>query len=222
MRVLIGVIITFLAIACDSSQVTQVVGTAKLTPERIEAYIRAYKALKKQVPDLLQELNLNAVDPKNGFAKIESIIQEAGVDDYPAFVRLNAKIGAVFSIIQAEKGMGNFKNLEESSQQILQQGQQLIQEQLDNPEVPEETKEGLRQQLKELQAGEQQLTDTYAHNFEWANLVLEKVKDLTTILVDEEEVALVKEYESKLMDAYVGFPLPAGMNGKLPELQWDF
>ena len=56
-----------------------------------------------------------------GFNKFENIIKGGGITDYPAFVLMNAKIGSIFSIIQAEISMVKFKNLNQNGQELIQQ-----------------------------------------------------------------------------------------------------
>ena len=220
-------LLLFLAIihACSQSQADKISGgKGTLTDEKIQNYIKAYKALKDGVPKMLEKLNLESREMSPGeigFSNIEKMIQDAGLKDYPEFVRLNAKIGAVFSILQAKKGMKNFKNLEESSSEMIDDGMKIVQDQINNPDVPEETKMALRQQLNEMKKNQKQLHSEYNHNFKWANVVMDKVQDLTDLIVNENDVLLVKKYEDEIMHAYVGFPLPAEMNGKLPKLNWE-
>ncbi len=206
-------------------QVAENARNLELTDENVSRYLRAYKALRESAPGMLEELNQQGETPDAGqkqFANAESMITGAGLKDYPEFVILNAKIGAVFSIMQATKGMDRFKNLQESSNRMMDSGMEEIQKQLDNPDVPEETKVELRKMLEELQAGQQQLNQEYDKNKNWADFVMKKAKKITGTIVSDKDIEVVKRHEKEIMEAYVGFPLPYQNDGNMPEVDFSF
>ncbi len=180
--------------------------------------------MKEQAPGVLQKLNEEGnteVAGQAGFNDFEKIIKEGGLGNFPDFVRLNAKIGGVFSIMQANKGMETAKNLEESGQSMFSDGMRVIQEQLDDPNVPEETKVELRTALEELKGGAKELKDTYTGNLEWANLVMEQANKLSGLIVNKKDIEVIKKHEAEIFEAYTGFPEPVGNDGKLPPIKWE-
>jgi len=211
-------IIFFLA---SCSQVTGEKGT--LTDRKIQSYIKAYKGLKEAAPGMLKNLNENgetADAGKAGFADFEEIIKDAGMEDYPDFVRTNAKIGVIFSLIEANKGMNRSSNLERSGKEMIDDGVAFIETQLADPNVPEETKVELRKQIEEMKANKQKLTDTYAKNTKIANMVLDQVQKIQGMIVNEADIDAVQRHHADLFEAYTGFPEPAGMDGKLPKIDF--
>lgn len=183
-----------------------------LSEEKIERYIKAYSSLRKQSPQILETMNQDPDNPETTgqeqFEIIQQIITEAGLEDYSEFVMLNGKIGAIFSIIQAESGMADFDNLQESSNQMLDESINELQQNLNDPDIPEETKEDIRATIKELESSKKELQENYSKNAKWANLVVDRVKSLSGFIASPEEIELVKKYEQRIMEAYVGFPLP--------------
>ena len=183
----------------------------KLTDKKIDQYIAAYNNLKKKMPQLLQEMNKNPQNKdigKNQFEQINSLIKETGIKDYTEFVLLNAKIGSIFSIIQGEKGMSDFEKLKEKGDKMLSDGEKQLMEQINNPDIPEETKAELKKALEEIRQSTKNISDTYANNTKWANLVMDKVKGVSNLMVDKNDIDVVKRNESKIMQAYTGFTKP--------------
>ena len=182
-----------------------------LTDERVENYIEVYKKMRKHTPEILQGLNEEGGINENGqesYEAFEKIIKEGGLDDFADFVRLNAKIGAIFSIIQANKGMEQYGKLKSGSENMFDENIKLLEEQLADPEIPEDTKQELRESIKEIKKGKQEFNESMGKNEAWANLVLENVQKLTNLIADEHDVEVVMRHESEIMEAYVGFPLP--------------
>lgn len=211
-----AVVVSILIFSCQGIDEAK---SLQLTDENIQNYIAAYKNLREAAPDILQSINENpsAEEGQEQFSGIESAIMDAGLANYPQFVLLNAKIGSTFSIIQASKGMDRFQNLQNSSNTMFDDGMKAIQEQIDDPNIPEETKASLRETLEELKANQQEMNDTYEQNRVWADFVMETVEDITGYIVSEEDIELVKKYETELMEAYVGFPLPYENDGNMPK-----
>lgn len=193
----------------------------KLTDEKMEKYLKAYKALRQKAPDVLRELNANGETPEagqEGFNTFENTIKDAGLDSYTEFVILNAKVGSIFSLIQAESGMETFGNLRSSGNVMFDDGIAQIEEQLQNPDLPEETRIELEKAKAELQKGQSEMNQTYEENEKWANLVIDNVQKLTGLIVDEDEVEVVKKYEDQILQAYTGFDVPYKLDGDMTKM----
>ncbi len=220
-KLFLGLCIMSLLFSC--SQVTGKKGT--LTDQKIQNYIKAYKGLRENAPGMLKNLNENGetVDAgKAGFADFEKIIKEAGMENYPDFVRTNAKIGVIFSLIEANKGLTRSGNLERSSKAMIDDGIAFLEKQIADPNVPEETKAELRKQILEQKKNKKKLTDTYDKNTGIANLVIEKVQKIQGMVVNESDVEAVERNHTALFEAFTGFPEPAGMDGNLPKINFEF
>ena len=197
---------------------------SSLTDEKVKNYIEVYKQLREEAPIILEKINSN---PKNAdigqeqYATIQNIIKDGGFDNYAQFVMVNAKIGSIFSIIQANSGMEKFENLVESGDDLIDDGIALIKEQLDDPEVPEETKVELRKTLKELQKGQNESNDNWKKNEKIAKIVMKTTKKISGLIVSEGDIQIVKKYEAEIMEAYVGFQMPELPDGNFPKLNLD-
>ncbi len=192
-----------------------------LTGEQIENYIETYTQLREEAPEILESIN---IDPKNAelgkeqYAKIQKIIKEGGFDNYSQFIITNAKIGSIFSILQAETGMENFEDLNENSNKMLDDGIAEIDKILNDPDIPEDIKVEQRKIKEELLKGTKQLEESWKKNKKWADKVMKSTKKFTGLFISEDDIAIVKEYEDKIMEAYTGFQMPELPNGKFPEL----
>ena len=195
-----------------------------LTDQKIQNYIKAYKRLRENAPKILANLNQNGetIDASSmGFLEFEKIIKDAGMEGYPDFVRTNAKIGVAFSLIEAHKGVNRADNLRESGKEMINDAIAFMQKQIDNPDVPEETKEELRQQIEEHKKNKKLLVKTYSDNTEIANLVIKQVEKIRGMVVNQSDVEAVERNHADLYEAFTGFPEPPGMDGKLPKLQLE-
>jgi hypothetical protein len=162
-----------------------------LTDEKVSQYITAYKNLKSKTPGLLEKFNQNGESVqagKEGFADFESAIKESGLSGYSEFVVLNAKIGSIFGIIQASKGMNQFENMHNQGQEMFSEAQQTIQKQLDDPNVSEETKNELRKSLEEIKNSQKTVNADYENNMKWGKFVMEKVQKISGLIVDEKDI----------------------------------
>jgi len=216
-NILLSTLFSALIISC--TQITGEKGT--LTNEQVENYIKAYTKLKEVAPDILIDINENSDESKvgkDGFDSIEKIIKDCGIESYAEFVRLNAKIGTVFSILQAHRGMDQQANLQESGQDMFNDSYRLIEEQLNDPEVPEETKEELRKTLEELKQSSNELKESYESNKIIADWVMGKVQKISGLLVNEADVEVIQSYEDEIFKAYTGFPRPEGLDGNMTDL----
>ncbi|MBN2890325.1 MAG: hypothetical protein JXL97_00525 [Bacteroidales bacterium] len=196
----------------------------KLTEEKVQNYINVYMELRSAAPDILENINKdpeNADIGKEEYKKIESIIKDGGFENYADFVYTNAKIGSVFSIIQAQKGMNNFENLNESSNDMFEEGIKEIQKVIDDPETPEETRQELIAQIDEMKQSQILMNDTYEQNEDLAKFVLKGVEKISGLIVNEDEIAIIEKYEQEILATYVGFQLPELPDGHMPELNLD-
>lgn len=179
-----------------------------LTEAKLEAYLKAYKELKEKGPDFLSQVNTGELNSqKQGYEEFEDVLQKNGLT-FTEFVKLNAKIGAIYSIAQAEDFMKKMEGLQEWGQQSIDEGVAEIQKALDDPDVPEDTKEELRKTMEELKAQKETMTGSYQHNEKWAKLVLEKVNKITNQKASEQEIELVKKYLDEITEVYTGGVMP--------------
>lgn len=183
-----------------------------LTPQKIEAYLASYKALREKAPEFLNDANTKNVDvQKQGFADFEATIKNNGLS-YREFVEINAKVGAVYSVLQGEDFMNQMANMKDDGMEQMDAGQKQIQAQIDDPNVPEEAKVELRKALKEMQAGKEKINSEYDKNKEWADLVMDKTKAICNLFISKEEVELVKQYMDRITEAYTGGVIPKNFN----------
>lgn len=195
-----------------------------LTDEQVLNYIKVYKKMREAAPGMLEKINQNPDDSqagKEGFNNFENIIKDGGLKDYPQFVMLNAKIGSIFSIMQATEGMDKFSNMNESSKNMLDEVIAEYQKIIDDPEMPEETKNSARQGIEELKKSKKELSENWEKNKFLADFVLNQVKKISGLIVDEADIEVVKHHEKEIMEAYVGFPMPELPDGKMPKLNLD-
>ena len=184
---------------------------SSLTDEKVEIYINVYKKLRENTPEILQNINESDNGTESGmlgFTEFEKIITDGGLEGYSEFIRLNAKIGTVFSIIQANKGMDTFEKLSTESIQMFDDNIKSLEEQLNDPEIPNETKNDIKETIKQLKEGKVELNNSFSKNEKIAKLVLENVQKLSKLIVSEEDVKIVLKHENEIMEAYVGFPIP--------------
>jgi len=218
----ITIVILFFITSCKTQKMA--IGI-RLTDENVAQYIRAYTSLRKKAPHILEAINNDPNNSRtaiNQYQSIEGTIKESGLKDYPMFVLLNAKIGSVFSLLQAEKGMDRFANLNSSSNVMLDDGIAEIERLLNDPVVPEDSKADLRQTLAELKAGKNELNTEYSHNKKIADWVIDKTTKITGLIVNKNEIEVVKRNEKAIMKAYVGFPLPYEFDGTMERVDFHF
>ena len=172
----------------------------ELDDTKMQKYIKTMRILRQEGINFQKWLEQNPDGGKDGFNKIESAIQEGGFEDYATFVKVNAKVAWAWNMAQAEVGMENQKNLNEASQDMTQQGIDMIDQQLADPNIPEETKAELRNTREQLVSQKQVIKDTWDENRVYADWAMEVVGPLT----NDKEVALVKKYETELMEVFTG------------------
>jgi hypothetical protein len=184
----------------------------QLTAQKTESYFEAYKELRTTAPEFIKLANGGKLDRQiEGIKDFEVILQKHDLS-YPEFVKLNAKIGAIYSILNAESFMGNMTNMADSGNTQFDNGIHQMQEQIDNPDVPEETKKELRKSIEEMKAKKHEVNNNYEKNKYWADLVLDKTKSITNQFISKEDVELVKTYFDKITEAYAGGLVPKEFN----------
>lgn len=164
--------------------------SGKLTDETVVKYIAAYKALRAAGPGLAEKYKAGGEVPidsaRQDYAGIEDAIKKAGFSGYAEFVKANAQIAWAFNTAQGKAFLQEFDGK-------VSDGEKQIQEALANPEVPEEAKRELREQLKVLQA-------TYAKNRKWADISMKVAGKLT----DQESVDVILRHRVELEAAFRG------------------
>jgi len=182
-----------------------------LTDQDVQNYIKAYKALKEQAPGILEQVNKNKGNEQIGkdqFGNIEKTIKDAGIADYPTFVKLNVKIGAIFSIAQGEKGMNQFSKMKTDGNQQIADAIKMYDSLIADPNTPENAKAEFRKAKEQMNAANQQINQDWEKNKKWADLVMDKTKKLTNIFVNEKDIEVVMKHEKEIMEAYTGFAMP--------------
>ncbi len=195
-----------------------------LTDEQIENYIATYTQLREESPEILESIN---IDPKNAelgkeeYAKIQEIITNGGFDNYYQFIVTNAKIGSIIGILKAQSGSENIENLTDNNQELIDDGIAEIEKILNDPSISEEIKEEQRKLKEELIKGTEKLQKNWDKNKKWAKKVMKSTKKITGLFISEEDIAIVKKHEDKIMEAYTGFQIPELPNGKFPKLNFE-
>jgi hypothetical protein len=196
-----------------------------LTEDQIKNYAETYKNLKEKAPDILQQINQ---DPENSdigadkFGEIESIITDGGFRSYQEFVIVNTKIGAIFSIMQANSSMENFEDMNESGNQSFESGIAELERLIADPNTPEDVKNEYRKTIEELKQAKQEVNESYTENKKWADLVMKGADKIQGLIVSENDLELVKKYEDDIFEAYTGFPKPELPSNEFPEIKFDY
>lgn len=196
-----------------------------LTEQKIENYIDVYQKLREIAPDILEQINKNPENSDIGlekFSEIESVIKDGGFRSFADFVRTNAKIGAIFTVIQANSAMENYEDLNEWSNESFDSGIAEYEKLIADPNIPEENKKEYRQAIEELKKSQNEVNDDWDANKKWANLVLKGVNKIKGLIVSEEEIELVKKYEAEIYEVYTGIPQPELPDNKFPDITFDY
>lgn len=207
-----------------NSCVLAVLNRQKLTEEDVVNYISVYTELRENAPEILENINK---DPKNAdigieeYDKIKQIIKDGGFNNLADFVYVNAKIGTIFGLIQAQRGMETFDSLHVNSSEAIEQSIEEIQKIIDDPTTPNDTKVQLQQQIEELKQNQQVLDDKNITNDKWAQLVLNSTKKIGGLIVSEKDIELVTKYEEEIKEAYTGFQEPVLLDGSFPDIDLE-
>ena len=167
-------------------------GGKKITDQTVQNYIKAYVRLKQAGPELAERMK-NAQGKEveidkgmAGYNEIEKIIKESGFESYQEFVEVNAKIGLAFSQIEGRQFMNEMD-------QMHSIGNEEIDKQLADPQVPEEAK-------AELRRAKQEIADNMNKNKPWAEGVMKGAE----MLGDKETMEVVRRHAKEIRDAYTG------------------
>lgn len=183
-----------------------------LTPQKIEAYLNSYNELRKKAPDVLTKANSENVDIQSqGFSEFETQLKNNGLS-YKEFIIINAKVGAIFSILNAQDFMNSMGTMKEEGLDQMDEGMKQMLEQIKDPSVPAEAKEEMKKALEEMKKSKGTINAEFDKNKGWADLVLNKTKGITNLFISKEEAELVKQYFDKISEAYTGGVLPTHFN----------
>jgi hypothetical protein len=180
----------------------------ELTDKKIEAYLNAYKELKRVAPEILEKVNAGETDEQiSEFKHFDNILNNNNLT-YSDFIVINAKVGAIYSILQAEMFINSMDTLQNWGQNNINDGIHQIREAINDPEVPEETKKELRESLTELEAMKKTIKKDYTNNKHLAELVLEKTKSITNLIIEERDIQAVERYFEVITETYTGGIIP--------------
>jgi len=203
------IMLLFFVLSCSSDKTV-------LTDQVVQNYLKTYLDLRQNGPNLLEQVNKNVSNPDKAseeFKSFEKVIKDGGIKDYAEFVKINAKIGAIFTIMQANSGMDNFEEMKNSGLEQIKQGIADLEAKLNDNKTAEDVKAQYKKSIEELKENEKKIKDSWQENKKWADLVLDNVKKVTNIFVSKEDIELIKKYENEILEAYTGFPAPqAKMN----------
>lgn len=178
----------------------QVSSIGNLDDEMVVKYIQTYRNLRTFGIEFTNYIKQNPKEKQQIFSKIETIIRDGGFTDFSEFVKVNAKIAWAWNMAQARIGLEKQQNLQDWGQKSLAEGEQMIEEQLANPNVPEESKKELRKSLQQLRENKQNLKNTYQKNLKWANWAME----MTMPLTNEQDMEVILRHEKELMEVFTG------------------
>jgi hypothetical protein len=186
-----------------------------LTSQKIEGYLNSYKEMKEKTPQILNDVNTKPVElEKVGVGDFEAIIKKNGLSSFKEFVVINAKVGAVYSILNAEDFMNLMGNMKTEGLTQLDEGMKQMEAQINDPNVPAEAKAQMKKALEEMKANKAKVNSEFDKNKGWADLVLDKTKSVTNLFIDKAEAELVKQYFEKITEAYTGIAAPSNYNIK--------
>lgn len=178
----------------------QVSSVGDITDEMVGKYIKTYGALRKNGHNYLDFLARGGAGGEAGFNKFEADIKKGGFKDYAEFVKVNAKIAWAWNMAQASRGLEKQKDLQKWGQSGLDAGIAEIQKHINDPNVPEETKKGLRKQIEELRKGKKKLKNAFDKNMKWADWAMNFVKPLT----NDKDIKVIIRHEKELMQVFTG------------------
>ncbi|MCU0664465.1 MAG: hypothetical protein MUC50_19315 [Myxococcota bacterium] len=199
-----------LVLGCGSDAgVSKELGGTAVTDENIAKYLAAYKKMKETASGTLAKVSSGAgiEAGQEGFDSVEGACKESGLS-YREFTMLNAKIGAIFSIVQGKSGMSELSDMKDAGMNAAQAGIVQMEEQLKNPDLPAEAKQQILASIAEIKASTQKVEMDWASNKAWADFVLSGFEKLTGFVVNPAEAAAVKRNETAIVEAYAGTQPP--------------
>lgn len=183
-----------------------------LSGKKMEAYLKCYTELSKNAPEFLTYTNNENVDiQKKGYNDFEKIIKNNDLT-FKEFVIINAKVGAVYSLIKADDFMNQIEKMKNEGMDQMDAGMMELQKQVNDPAIPESAKEELKKTLEQMKANKKIVNTEYNNNKDWAVLVMDKTKSITNIFISKKEIELVEEYFDKITEAYSKVPAPTNFN----------
>lgn len=173
----------------------------KVNRQVLNNYINLFKELKAHSPEgieMINELNPSAQRHPQ-FAALSIIMEKYGLA-YEEFVKLNAKIGVIYGVLQF-----NMQNLQEQSNQTVGQMNEMaesIKEMINDPDVPEEKKAELREALKKTEEGGRDLGNMWKNNKEKAQGMIKQARKRLQKIASAKEIRLVQAYNQQLKELY--------------------
>ncbi|MCE9597225.1 MAG: hypothetical protein K8S54_04585 [Spirochaetia bacterium] len=164
----------------------------KITDQVVANYIKAYTRLKEKGPEFVQRYAHGTGAPSDmgpgieGYVEIERIIKESGFKSYQEFVEVNAKIGLAYSQIEGRQFMNEMDKMHSI-------GNEEIDKQLADPQVPEEVKAQLRETKRNM-------NDNMDKNKPWAEGVMKGAE----LMGDSETMEVVRRNAAAIRNAYTG------------------
>lgn len=156
-----------------------------LTDDTVVRYCQAYKNIRAAIPGM--DVRQGGTPTGADLGKLNDAVTRAGFTDYTEFLKVNAAVAWAFgqttggaALAQMDKGVTT--------------AVATIDQQLENPLVPEAMKVELRAQKEKLLATQKQGKG-------WADMAM----GLGGALTDEESVAVVKKHAREIQAAYTGF-----------------
>jgi hypothetical protein len=173
----------------------------KVNRQVLEDYINLFKELKATSADGIELINELDPEAENHpqFGTLTSIMEKYGLT-YEDFVKLNAKIGVIYGVLQF-----NMQNLQAQSDQTVGQMDEMakeIQAMIDDPDVPEEKKAELREALKQTEKGGRDLNNMWENNKEKAQNMIKRSRKRLKKIATAEEIQLVRGYNAPLKELY--------------------
>ena len=178
----------------------QVSSVGDINDEMATKYARTIRLLRKEGIDFQRHIAEEPQAQKEGFSRIERVIQKGGFKDYAEFVRVNAKIAWAWNLAQAGVGMEQQKRLNRWAQDTTDAGVRQIDAALADQEVPEATKAELRKTRQELLEQKGVIREEWNKNKKWADWAMK----MTLPLTNEKDMAVVRRHQSELMGAFTG------------------
>lgn len=184
----------------------------ELNDQLINSYLKAYKNVKKIAPNLTKNGSIDLNAAKNSFSKIEAEIKAAGMKDFTQFVQVTDAVMWAFSKLQSDKYLTQMDSLTKGDFSDIDGGENLtnaqsdiensMREILDNPDIPDETKNQIREQLassdKQIKENMKDIRTDYEKNKKWADLILGFVKGQTS----ENNLSVVKRHFTEIENVF--------------------
>lgn len=165
-----------------------------LTAEKVNAYMKAYRALKKG------GFNPDYKNLENLPEKFSERVRSAGFKSVAEFIRMNARISIAYSVIQGRSYIQKQKQMQQTFSSEIDSAIREVEQTLKDDDLPGETRESLEQTLADLKNSRRELADATDSDMKWASPVIDYSSDLTT----EEDLQIVRRYRSELTELFTG------------------